>query len=258
MSEQYVRLSIDEQVATIALNRPDVMNALDDTMVAQLETAFRTVERDDAIQVILFKSAGGKAFAAGADIKKLQSKTALDGLKYGIQELYNHIEQSAKVTIAIIDGYALGGGCELAMACDIRIVTERAKFGLPELNLGVIPGAGGTQRLPRLIGKGRALDLILTGRMVRGDEAYQIGLASYLASVDTLDDTVNEVIAAVLKKGPIAVKLAKLALLTGYDIDMKTAQWIEKLSISLLFGTEDKTEGTHAFVEKRDAHFTNR
>lgn len=176
----------------------------------------------------------------------------------GMQELYSRIEQSTKVTIALIDGYALGGGCELAMACDIRIATERAKFGLPELNLGVIPGAGGTQRLPRLIGKGRALDLVLTGRTVRGEEAYQMGLASYFTQSDALDDTLNEVLHAVLKKGPVAVKLAKLAILTGYDVDMKTAQWIEKLSISLLFGTEDKAEGTKAFVEKRDADFKNR
>lgn len=258
MSEHYVVVTTDQSVATIALNRPEVMNALDDTMVMQLEDAFRALERDAAIHVIVFKSAGGKAFAAGADIKKLQSKTALDGLMSGMQELYSRIEQSTKVTIALIDGYALGGGCELAMACDIRIATERAKFGLPELNLGVIPGAGGTQRLPRLIGKGRALDLVLTGRTVRGEEAYQMGLASYFTQSDAIEDTLNEVLHAVLKKGPVAVKLAKLAILTGYDVDMKTAQWIEKLSISLLFGTEDKAEGTKAFVEKRDANFKNR
>ncbi len=257
MSEHSVVVTTDQSVATIALNRPEVMNALDDTMVMQLEDAFRTLERDAKIHVIVFKSVGGKAFAAGADIKKLQSKTALDGLMVGMQELYSRIEQSTKVTIALIDGYALGGGCELAMACDIRIATERAKFGLPELNLGVIPGAGGTQRLPRLVGKGRALDLVLTGRTVRGEEAYQMGLASYFTQSDAMEDTLNEVLHAVLKKGPVAVKLAKLAILTGYDVDMKTAQWIEKLSISLLFGTEDKAEGTKAFVEKREANFKN-
>lgn len=258
MSEHSVVVTTDQSVTTIALNRPEVMNALDDTMVMQLEDAFRTLERDATIHVIIFKSAGGKAFAAGADIKKLQSKTALDGLMVGMQELYSRIEQSTKVTIALIDGYALGGGCELAMACDIRIATERAKFGLPELNLGVIPGAGGTQRLPRLVGKGRALDLVLTGRTVRGEEAYQMGLASYFTQSDAMEDTLNEVLHAVRKKGPVAVKLAKLAILTGYDVDMKTAQWIEKLSISLLFGTEDKAEGTKAFVEKREANFKNR
>lgn len=258
MSEHSVVVTTDQSVATIALNRPEVLNALDDTMVMQLEDAFRTLERDATIHVIIFKSAGGKAFAAGADIKKLQSKTALDGLMVGMQELYSRIEQSTKVTIALIDGYALGGGCELAMACDIRIATERAKFGLPELNLGVIPGAGGTQRLPRLVGKGRALDLVLTGRTVRGEEAYQMGLASYFTQSDAMEDTLNEVLHAVRKKGPVAVKLAKLAILTGYDVDMKTAQWIEKLSISLLFGTEDKAEGTKAFVEKREANFKNR
>lgn len=253
----YVNYSIEEAVATIALNRPEAMNALDDTMVSQLEQAFQHANRDDSVKVIIFKSAGGKAFAAGADIKKLQSKTALEGLHYGMQEIYSAIEESPKVTIAIIDGYALGG-CELAMSCDIRIATERAKFGLPELNLGVVPGAGGTQRLPRLIGKGRALDMILTGRVVRGEEAYQIGLASYFAKSDEVDDVLQEIVANVLKKGPVAIKLAKLAILSGYDVDMKTAQWIEKLSISLLFGTEDKAEGTRAFVEKREANFTNR
>ena len=138
-----------------------------------------------------------------------------------MQGLYTKIEQCTKVTIAVINGYALGGGCELAMACDLRIATEKAKFGLPELNLGIIPGAGGTQRLPRLIGKGRALDLILTGRIIDGAEAERIGLVNYYTTTEELDETLASVTSAILKKGPVAVQLAKFAVNRGVDVDMQ-------------------------------------
>ena len=254
----YVQVEVTDQVGFITLNRPEARNALDEKMLSEIEQAYIQFEKDSAIRIIVFQGAGGKAFAAGADIKGLANKTPLDGLIPGIQNLFNQIEQSTKVTIAIIDGYALGGGCELAMACDIRIATDNAKFGLPELNLGVLPGAGGTQRLARLIGKGRALDLILTGRIVSGEEARDIGLASYFCKREDIQQTLENVTKAILVKAPIAVHIAKQAVHNGYDLDMKSAQWIEKLSLSLLFGTEDKAEGTRAFIEKRPAHFTNK
>lgn len=254
----YVQIETKERVGYITLNRPEARNALDEKMLSEIEQAFLNYEKDSNIQVIVFKGAGEKAFAAGADIKGLANKTPLDGLIPGIQQLFNLIEQSPKVTVAIIDGYALGGGCELSMACDIRIATPNAKFGLPELNLGVLPGAGGTQRLARLIGKGRALDLILTGRIINGDEAHQIGLATYLCNRDEIDVTLTTITDAIAAKGPISIHLAKQAVHNGYDLDMRSAQWIEKLSLSLLFGTEDKAEGTLAFIEKRSPNFTNK
>ena len=254
----YIQLTKNDQIGSITLNRPEVHNALDEKMVSELERAFNQLEHDTTIRIIVIQGAGGKAFAAGADIKALENRTALDGLKHGMQGVYTKIEQSSKVTIALIDGFALGGGCELAMACDIRIATENAKFGLPELNLGVLPGAGGTQRLPRLIGKGRALDMILTGRMIEGQEAERIGLATYYAENDHVEETLDKITNAILKKGPVAIQLAKLAVHNGTDVDLQTAQLIEKLSLSLLFSTEDKAEGTRAFIEKREAHFTNK
>ncbi|WP_431028613.1 enoyl-CoA hydratase/isomerase family protein [Lysinibacillus sp. LZ02] len=253
----YIHLSIVEQIGYITLNRPEVLNALDEKMVNELQEAFTYLEKQPTIRLIIVQGAGGKAFAAGADIKALEKRTPLDGLTLGMQHVYTQIEQSAKVTIAVINGFALGGGCELALACDIRIATEKAKFGLPELNLGVLPGAGGTQRLTRIIGKGRALDLILTGRIVSGEEAQQMGLATYYCTETKLEQKMHEITEAILKKSPIAVQLTKQAVHHGFDVDMQTAQWIEKLSISLLFGTEDKAEGTRAFIEKRPANFTN-
>ena len=152
-----IQLEIEQQIAYVTLNRPEVRNALDAKMQQELERAFEYVENQEDIRIVIVQGAGGKAFAAGADILALHERPTLDTLVPGMQGLYTKIEQCTKVTIAVINGYALGGGCELAMACDLRIATEKAKFGLPELNLGIIPGAGGTQRLPRLIGKGRAL-----------------------------------------------------------------------------------------------------
>lgn len=227
-------------------------------MLSQMEEAFTAFEKNDAIFIIIFKSAGGKAFAAGADISKLKLATSLHALQYGMQDFYTKIERSRKVTLAIIDGFALGGGFELALACDIRIATTNAKFGLPELNLGILPGAGGTQRLPRIVGKGHALDLILTGKMISGQEAFDMGAVTYLADVDAVDTTIATVVKQITRKGPIAASLVKLTVHSGADVDMNTALWIEKLSNAVLFGTDDKTEGTSAFIEKRQANFKNR
>lgn len=253
-----IQLEIEQQIAYVTLNRPEVRNALDAKMQQELERAFEYVENQQDIRIVIVQGAGGKAFAAGADIKALHERPTLDALVPGMQGLYTKIEQCTKVTIAVVNGYALGGGCELAMACDLRVATEKAKFGLPELNLGILPGAGGTQRLPRLIGKGRALDLILTGRMIDGVEAERIGLVNYYTTAEALDETLASVTSAILKKGPVAVQLAKFAVNRGADVDMQTAQWIEKLSTAVLFGTEDKEEGTRAFMEKRDAEFKNK
>lgn len=258
MEFKNIEIATKDQIAFLTLNRPEVRNSLDSTMLKEIEEGFFYLEQRTDIRIIILQGAGGKAFASGADIKALHERPMLDALVPGMQGLYSKIEQCPKVTIAIINGYALGGGCELAMACDLRIATEKAKFGLPELNLGILPGAGGTQRLSRLIGKGRALDLILTGKIIDGHEAERIGLVNYYSTEEYLEETLKSVTATILKKGPIALQLVKQAIHKGFDIDMNTAQWIEKLSSTILFGTEDKNEGTLAFLEKRDAHFLNK
>lgn len=259
MTYDNIKVDTKDRICWITLNRPESRNALDAKMIEEIDRAFTEADKDDAIRVIVFQGAGDKSFAAGADIKQLQHRTPLEALVPGLQGLYTKIENSSKATIAAVRGYALGGGCELALACDIRIATKRAKFGLPELNLGIIPGAGGTQRLARIIGKGRALDMILTGKIIDGEEAERIGLVSYFVpDEDRLLEKVEEIAGQILKKGPVAIMLAKMAVHKGYDLDEQSALWIEKLSQAVVFGTEDKYEGTSAFIEKREALFKNR
>lgn len=257
-SYENVEVKVEDGIFWLTLNRPEARNALDANMLREIDEAITAAEGDSAVQVIVIQGAGEKSFAAGADIRQLHERKPLEALVPGMQGLYSKIENSTKVTIAAVRGYALGGGCELAMTCDIRIATKNAKFGLPELNLGIVPAAGGTQRLARIVGKGRALDMILTGKIIDGEEAERIGLVSYYVDEETLQDKIVEVASAVLKKGPVAVMLAKRAVHKGYDIDEDTALWIEKLSQAVAFGTEDKQEGTLAFLEKRQAEFKNR
>ncbi|KKE78480.1 enoyl-CoA hydratase/isomerase family protein [Bacilli bacterium] len=254
----YVDVEIQQGIYFLTLNRMEARNALDAKMLAEIEGALDEAEKSQDVKVIVVQGAGGKSFAAGADIKQLQARKPLEALVPGMQGLYQKIENCSKVTIAAVDGYTLGGGCELALACDIRIATKNAKFGLPELNLGIIPGAGGTQRLARVIGKGRALDMILTGKMIDGEEAERIGLVTYYVEREELKEKIEEVASQIMRKGPVAIQLAKHAVHKGYDLDMETALWIEKLSQSIAFGTEDKQEGTTAFIEKRQAEFQNK
>ncbi|MEK4803143.1 enoyl-CoA hydratase-related protein [Oceanobacillus sp. FSL K6-0118] len=254
----YVDVEIQQGIYFLTLNRMEARNALDTKMLAEIEGALDEAEKSQDVKVIVVQGAGGKSFAAGADIKQLQARKPLEALVPGMQGLYQKIENCSKVTIAAVDGYTLGGGCELALACDIRIATKNAKFGLPELNLGIIPGAGGTQRLARVIGKGRALDMILTGKMIDGEEAERIGLVTYYVEREELKEKIEEVASQIMRKGPVAIQLAKHAVHKGYDLDMETALWIEKLSQSIAFGTEDKQEGTTAFIEKRQAEFQNK
>ncbi|WP_432351938.1 enoyl-CoA hydratase/isomerase family protein [Sporosarcina sp. A2] len=242
----------------LTLNRPETRNALDAKTLLEIEAVFSDAELDREVRVVVIQGAGGKSFAAGADIQQLHEREALEALVPGMQGLYTKIENCSKVTIAAVTGFALGGGCELALACDIRVATKQAKFGLPELNLGIIPGAGGTQRLSRIIGKGRALDMILTGKIIDGEEAERLGLVTYYVDKTELIETVENVASEVMKKGPVAVQLVKAAVHKGFDVDAGTAMWIEKLSQAVAFTTEDKREGTLAFLEKRTANFINR
>lgn len=258
MEFENISLDIHNSIAYLSLNRPEVRNALSPAMLKDIEGGLDYLEQQLDIRIIILQGAGGKAFASGADIKVLHNRSMLEALQPGMQGLFSKIEQCSKITIAIVNGYALGGGCELAMACDLRIATENAKFGLPELNLGILPGAGGTQRLSRFIGKGRAMDMILTGKIIDGLEAERIGLVNYYSPEKGLEETIQGITSALLKKAPIATQLVKQAIHKGFDLDQNTAQWIEKLSSAILFGTADKKEGTQAFLEKRDAQFLNK
>ena len=256
MDYQNVLVEFEDRIGIIKLNRPEVRNALDAKTLAEMSHALEALENDESIGVIVITGAGEKSFAAGADIGQLREKQPKDALVPGMSGLYQKIENCQKATIAAINGYALGGGCELAMACDIRIAADHAKFGLPELNLSIIPGAGGTQRLARIIGKGRALDMILTGEMLTAKKAEEVGLVSKAVPMEELWQTVREKAEKILTKGPLAVRLAKVVINRGFNSDMETALMIEKLAQAVLFGSDDKNEGTQAFLEKRQAVFT--
>lgn len=255
MNYQNILVEQEERIGIIKMNRPDVRNALDGQTLAEISHALDTLENEDRVGVIVFTGTGEKSFAAGADIRQLREKQPLDALFPGMSGVYRRIENCNKATIAAVNGYALGGGCELAMACDIRIAADHAKFGLPELNLSIIPGAGGTQRLARIIGKGRALDMILTGEMLTAKQAEEIGLISKVVPMEELWQAVKVKAEKILAKGPFAVRMAKLAINRGFDTDMDTALLIEKLAQAVLFGSHDKNEGTQAFLEKRQATF---
>lgn len=255
MAFENILLEKEGRIGVIKINRPEVRNALDGKTLQEIEQALDQMEQDPEIGVIVFTGEGEKSFAAGADIRQLREKKALDALLPGMSWTYRRIENCSKATIAAINGFALGGGCELAMACDIRIAADHAKIGLPELNLSIIPGAGGTQRLSRIIGKGRALYMILTGEMISAKKAEEIGLVSRVVPMEELWPTVKETAEKILAKGPLAVKMAKIAVNYGFDIDMNVALMLEKLAQAVLFGSEDKNEGCDAFLEKRSPEF---
>lgn len=257
-SFECIYTTVQDSVGTITINRPDVRNALNGQVVVEMERALAQFEQAEDVGVVVFTGCGEKSFASGADIGQLRERTFRDALSARMQRLYDAIETFPKPTIASVNGYALGGGCELAMSCDIRIAARHAKFGLPELNLGIIPGAGGTQRLGRLVGKGRALELILTGRMVEGEEALRMGLVNQIVDGPDLAEASYRMASAMLCKGPVALRLAKLAVQAGLETDQRTGLLLERLAQAVLFTTEDKVEGTTAFLEKRKPEFQNR
>jgi enoyl-CoA hydratase/carnithine racemase len=251
-------VEVEDRVGTITLNRPEKRNALSSRVVRELRGALHDLREDGRVGVVIFTVAGEKAFAAGADIAELREKTMLDALSPVMQALYDEIEGFEKPTIAAVNGYALGGGCELALACDLRVAAEGARFGLPEVSLGILPGAGGTQRLSRLIGRGRALELIMTGRFMDAREALCAGLVSQVVPQSELLDAARELAGQILSRGPLAVRLAKLAVRAGGETDQATGLLIERLAQAVLFASEDKREGTAAFVERRAPEFRGR
>ena len=255
MTYQNILLDIKESIGIIMLNRPDARNALDTNTVDEIEKALEELKYNDEVKVVIFTGAGEKSFAAGADIKALRERSYIEILEPGMSGLYAEIERYEKPTIAAVNGFALGGGCELALACDIRIASDNAKLGFPELNLAIIPGAGGTQRLSRLVGIGKAKELIFTGDILTAEDSQRIGLVNKVVALEELISTAIQMAQKISKKGPIALRLSKVAVNYGCETNIDTGLMIEKLAQSILYNTEDKYEGTSAFIEKREANF---
>ena len=244
-------------IAAVTLNRPQVLNALNRKLLGELESALVTARDDASVKVLIITGAGDKAFAAGADIGELAELgplTAIDTAKKG-QALTRFMEELGKPILAAVNGFALGGGCELAMACTLRVASETAKFGQPEVNLGVIPGYGGTQRLSRLVGKGRAMDLILTGRTINAAEALGIGLVNMVVPPTDLMDATRKLAGTLMQKGPIALRLAIQAVDGGLEMGMDAALNWEAHLFGVCAGSADMKEGLQAFLEKRRATF---
>jgi len=258
MPYETLLLTVEDRIATVTLNRPKVLNALNALMFRELDEAFATMAVDENIRVVLLLGAGGKAFAAGADIAELAETGAASGelLAERGQRVFRRIETLGKPAIACIDGFALGGGCELAMACTLRLASEAARFGQPEIKLGLIPGYGGSQRLPRLVGPGAALKLILTGAIVDAREALRIGLVDEIA--DDLAARAVELAKTLAAMPPLGVAAAIEAVGRGADLPLDEALALEATIFGRLCGTEDKREGTRAFLEKRAAVWAGR
>jgi enoyl-CoA hydratase len=244
-------------IAYVTLNRPKVMNALSHATWEDLEAAFSDARDDDAVRGVILTGAGDKAFIAGADINELAHVTAIQAEQSSVygQRVLTLVENLGKPVIAAVNGFALGGGCETAMACTIRIASENAKFGQPEVKLGVIPGGGGTQRMPRLVGKGRALQLILTGDIISAQEAYRIGLVNEVVPAADLIPRAEAILKQVLSNAPLAVKYSLEAVNKGVETTQTEGLSLEASLFGLCAGTEDKTEGTQAFLQKRPAQF---
>jgi enoyl-CoA hydratase len=244
-------------IAVITLNRPDKLNALNADTVRRLDGVLRDAREDAGIRVIILTGAGEKAFVAGADIDELSRMGPIDGVAVSRegQATFRMMEMMPKPVIGAINGFALGGGLELALACHIRVASTRAKFGLPEVKLGIIPGYGGTIRLPRLVGRGRALELMLTGEMFDAEEAYRIGLVNRVAEPAALLDVARGLARKMIANGPIAIALALESVDRGMSTTIDDAQTLESNLFGLLASTEDMREGMTAFLEKRKASF---
>lgn len=249
------KLEITEGIALLTANRPEKMNAMNDLSWHELFDFFSWADTADEVKVVILTGAGDKAFIAGADLNSLAVKKSTDCLGGLGQRALERIEQCSKPVIAAVNGFAFGGGCETAIACDFRVVSDNALFALPETGLGLLPGAGGTQRLTRLIGVGRTKDMILLGRKVGGREAVQIGLATKCVSPEELLDEAKKMASKLMAKGPVALRIAKRVINHSLSASQEVGLYTEMLALSVLCSTEDKAEGVGSFLEKRTPEY---
>ena len=257
---EYITLETQDRIATVTVNRPDRLNALNGDTVAELERAFRDVAADEGVLGVIITGAGEKAFVAGADIGELSRMGPVEGVAVSRagQDAFRFLETMGKPVIAAVNGYALGGGMELALACHLRVASEKARFGLPEVKLGIIPGYGGTIRLPRIVGRGRALELILTGEMIDAAEAHRIGLVNRVVAAGSTLDEARGLMAKIVANGPVALRLALESVDHGMDASVDEGQTLESSLFGLLATTTDMREGMGAFLEKREPRFEGR
>jgi enoyl-CoA hydratase len=253
-----VQVDIDGQVATLTISRPEVRNALNLETVRECHAALQELEANTSVGVLIVTGAGDQAFVSGADINDIRRRTLEDGLAAINSSLFSRFERFPRPTIAAVNGVAVGGGCELALACDIRVCSETAKFGQPELNLGIIPAAGATQRLPRVVGLGRAKHMVLTGEIIDAQRALEYGLVTVVAPPGELMARARDVARRILRLGPLAARLAKLSLNASSRVDLDSGLLIETLSQAICFDSADKLEGSTAFLEKRAPKFTGK
>ena len=251
-------MEVENEIAVVTINRPKSLNALNSETLAELNTCLAEIEGRTDIKVVILTGSGSKYFVAGADISEMVNATPAEGRAMGLlaREAFGRLENMPQVTIAAVNGFALGGGCEISMACDIRVAAENAKFAQPECGLGILPGFGGTQRLARLVGKGRAKEMIFTCDMIDAQDAYRIGLANHVVPQEELLDYCKAMAGRIMKNAPYAVSLAKQVINSGADMDLDNGLKLEANIFGLSFSTEDKKEGMTAFLEKRkEKHF---
>ena len=260
MSYQTLLLDIKDNIAVVTLNRPDKLNALNEQTINDLDSIFEELKENELVYVVVLTGSGEKAFVAGADIKELNKLDMISAKEFAEngQAVFNKIDKFDKPVIAAVNGFALGGGCELALACHIRLASDNAKFGQPEVNLGIIPGYGGSQRLARLINTGRAMEYILTADMISADEAYRIGLVNKVYTQNELLDKAIEMAKKITVKGQQAIRMAVKAVKAVDQMSLKEGQNLEASLFALCCGTEDFKEGTSAFLEKRKPEFKNK
>lgn len=254
----YTKLIVDvkDKICTVKINNPEAMNALNSTVLSELDEAFTEIAANEDVSVVVI-TGEGRAFVAGADISQMSTMNATEGKAFGVQgsAVFRKIENLDKPVIAAINGFALGGGCELAMACDIRIASNKAKIGQPETGLGITPGFSGTQRLPRIVGPGKAKEIIYTAKPITADEAYRIGLVNSVVEPEALMDAAYAMAKQIAKNAPIALKYSKEAIDKGMQTDIDSAISLENDLFALCFSTEDQKEGMKAFFEKRPAEW---
>jgi enoyl-CoA hydratase len=257
MIYENILLDKKDAIAYVTVNRPKVLNALNGATIEELRAAFHELKQDASIRVVILTGAGEKAFVAGADIGELAERDPVSGKEFAHrgQNVFNLIENLGKPVIACINGFALGGGCELALACTLRLASDNARLGQPEVKLGIIPGYGGTQRLPRLVGKGLAMQMVLTGEMITAQEAHRIGLVNEVTSATELIPRAEVIAAKIIANAPLAVQYTLEAVNKGMEMPLANGLFLETALFGVCCATEDKTEGTSAFLEKRAAAF---